>query len=413
MEAMSIGSLLLHPGNTRQTFSAKERIVGQVCLLGSFVERKPLLVGFLRRQHLIPLSNDLLDAWVGGLDTRGTGLVKKVTFGLRSDLASFFALAAVLGTLAVIPSNAATDSHAFLTVNTLLRAVLAAFLIFVIRPRYLKTGRLWHFVWATFFSLLFFAIASELLEFIFLPNEAMKYALSVEGPFWTSFKIWIIVLSIFSVLAFSDSAVEQGRVEKLKRLEKTAQLTALRQQINPHTLLNGLNNIYAISIAKSPLAAKSILDLSNILRYSLYEADADCISLERDIEVLKMYISFQELGLEDRIDVDFEILGRVQDYKIAPLILLPIVENAFKHGANIDNRETIKLFFKLRVERGSILFESRNPREIVQCEPVSGGVGMDNIRSRLELAYRNRYDLEVEQTDSVYCLRLALEGEPQ
>ncbi len=351
--------------------------------------------------------------WLDGKGARGRGLVEKVSLGLPTNLASFFALAAVLGTLAVLPSNADTDSQLFMTFNNLLRAILAAFLVFFIRPRYLKKGKLWHFIWATFFSLFFFAIASEVLEAFFLEDGVSKYTLNIEGPFWTSLKIWFIVLSIFSILAFSDNAVEQSRVEKLKRLEKTAQLTALRQQINPHILLNGLNNIYAIAIAQSPLAAKSILDLSNILRYSLYEADAESISLEREMEILRMYISFQELGLEDRVEVDFETSGNMQEYRIAPLILLPIVENAFKHGANLDDRQTLKLSFRLQADGGSILFESRNPYQTALGETVAGGVGMDNIRSRLELAYRNRYKLEIEQTESVYCLRLAVDGEPQ
>jgi sensor histidine kinase YesM len=219
--------------------------------------------------------------------------------------------------------------------------------------------------------------------------------------------------SLFSVFFFGiiihlydykklKEATQQLRIEK-----QEAELNYLKSQTNPHFLFNTLNNIYSLARDKSDLAPESILRLSKILRYMLYETGGAYISIEQEIRIICDYIALEKLRYDDSLRVDFKHEIENMNQVLPPLLLMPLVENAFKHGVS-ETRNQPFVDIVLSAGHRQLQLVVKNSTEAVQGDRiVKENIGLSNLRRQLELLYTD-YSLTVQQDESVFSASLKI-----
>ncbi len=213
--------------------------------------------------------------------------------------------------------------------------------------------------------------------------------------------IFGIIRHIYNYIKLKQ-ATQQLRIEK-----QQAELNYLKSQTNPHFLFNTLNNIYSLARYKSDLAPESILRLSKILRYMLYETGGDYIAIEQELKIMNDYIALEKLRYDDSLHVNLNY--DIEDMKQAlpPLLLIPLVENAFKHGVS-ETRDQPFVDIHLSVNKRQLLFVVKNSSEVFPEEGnVKENIGLSNLRRQLELLFTD-HDLSVKQTGPVFTSTLKI-----
>jgi len=202
----------------------------------------------------------------------------------------------------------------------------------------------------------------------------------------------------------------KSKIEKLEKEKATTELNFLKTQIHPHFLLNTLNNIYALTLKKSDLAPDSILKLSEMLTYVLYKCNEKYVSLKSEIQLLEHYIALEELRYGDELTLEFNKEISSPTSKIAPLILLSIVENAFKHGAS-TSVEKPTIIINLKESGNRLTFSVYNNKDSENEQHVSdvSGIGGANTRKQLEILYPNSFNYEITETESTYQVFLEID----
>ncbi len=207
-----------------------------------------------------------------------------------------------------------------------------------------------------------------------------------------------------------DALKKQKEVQQLKNSVKESELQFLKSQINPHFLFNNMNNLYAHAIEQSPKTPEIILELSAVLRYMLYECKAKYVSLDKEIDQLKNYINLNALQIEGRGNVDLRIDQNIpSSFKIAPLILMVFIENAFKHSAS-SQTENIDITITLEVDDEGVLhFDCTNTyNSQSNVEGLTHGIGLENVKKRLNLIYPEHHKLHIHSEDELYSVKLAI-----
>lgn len=188
-----------------------------------------------------------------------------------------------------------------------------------------------------------------------------------------------------------------------------AETKMLKWQINPHFLFNTLNNIYSMSQMKSDKTPNAIHRLSQMLRYVIYDCNDNFVKLEQEISYIRSYINLQMLKDENMQNVKFDLQVGNPYLKIAPMLLISFVENSFKHS-NIEDTENSWINIKLTTIENKLNFTIKNSiPEQTFAKDKSGGVGMENVKKRLQLLYPNKHYLKLTQEKNVYSVELMLE----
>ena len=288
-------------------------------------------------------------------------------------------------------------------------ALLAALIVFFALPSLLYRGHYFAFAGLCVAGVVLTGSLNEwVLDPLIFPAGDRRIAVSR----WGFLNAMVSSFSIAAIVAMFDNVEYQRKLRHLGALRTEAELAALKNQLNPHIVLNALNNVYALTLERDDRAPDLVLMLSNVLRYSLYEADHGSATLEREVEMLKSYVAVQALGMGDRAQITFDVEGDLEHRQILPLLLLPLVENAFKHGGAVAQTTPLDIQFKLRVHQDSIEFESSNPYNSTAAAHGEGGIGLDNLRDRLKLAYPERHRLSTVAQGAVFRVALVVEGEP-
>lgn len=189
-----------------------------------------------------------------------------------------------------------------------------------------------------------------------------------------------------------------------------AELNFLKGQIHPHFLFNTLNNLYALTLSQSADAPKTVLGLSNILRYMLYECNSESVPLKRDVEILQSYVSLEKIRYKGRLDLNFDVNGLIQSQRIAPLLMLPLIENAFKHGTS-EILDEAWINIDLNISGNNLKFKISNSKPETKpgsTETHFGNIGLSNVRKRLELLYPGAYSLQVLEEEELFVAILEL-----
>lgn len=192
------------------------------------------------------------------------------------------------------------------------------------------------------------------------------------------------------------------------------ELALLKTQLHPHFLFNTLNNIYSLTLNCSPQAPEAVLRLSELMRYQLYDSAADTVPLAREISHLQSFLTLQHLRLPpDEADeaIQFTVLlppGAEHAYQLPPMLLLPLVENAFKHGDLTARPHVVRLSLQL-ADDGQLHFSVRNRLAYGTPPEAPGGVGLANLKRRLTLLYPERHALVVVENNEEYSVRMTLQ----
>lgn len=292
---------------------------------------------------------------------------------------------------------------------------------------------------------LYFTLSGIIHMIIFYGNAFLLYPKLFNRTYWFLYMISVIVLILFSfwvkfyilerwfpddlqgarshilfpsllafiVSTFYSIAVDRLRAEKLQQEKETLQLGMelrfLRSQISPHFLFNVLTSLVSLARKKSDHLETSLLMLSRLMRYMLYDA-AKKISLQQEVEYLESYIALQQLrfGRDVKIISNIELLPEEKNYPIEPMLLIPFVENAFKHGTGYEDQPFIEI--NLSVREGVLVFQVKNKfdRETDTSKDESPGIGLSNVRSRLALLYPGRHDLVIQTDNNLFSIHLTL-----
>jgi sensor histidine kinase YesM len=280
-------------------------------------------------------------------------------------------------------------------------------------PRYLFRGRYGLFI----IYLLFTIIVSLDLELI----TVMLFLIYVE-------KFQLLMLDynsrdIYSLLAgtyfivFLSTGIklaeywvrEQQRKQAALKEKVETELKLLKSQIHPHFLFNTLNNIYALALQKSDQAPDAIIRLSALLDYLIYQGEDKFVPLLKEIEFIEHYMTLEKLRYGDRLTSSFTITGDPGQVMISPVLLLPFIENAFKHGIS-QSRNQVWINIHLEISSRYINFHVENSKAVTPSqETVKGGVGLDNLIKRLEILYPKKHSLEMQDVEDKYSVHLQLD----
>jgi two-component system LytT family sensor kinase len=218
---------------------------------------------------------------------------------------------------------------------------------------------------------------------------------------------------VFTISILYSVAVERIRAEKRQKeseaMKLAVELKFLRSQISPHFLFNILTNLVSLARKKSDHLEESLLMLSGLMRYMLYDADKK-ISLQQEVEYLESFIALQKLRFGHDVKIDFSkaLSPEHMNYCIEPMLLIPFVENAFKHGTGYMDQPVIDI--NLAVNEGELVFQVKNKfdREADTSKDESSGIGLSNVRSRLSLLYPGKHSLVVNTDDNLFTINLTL-----
>lgn len=221
-------------------------------------------------------------------------------------------------------------------------------------------------------------------------------------------------IAVFVISVIYCRIVDSIRTERQQKEKQAAQLLTelkfLRSQISPHFLFNVLTNLVSLARKKSDKLEQSLIMLSDLMRYMLYDAQGKKVALQKEIEYLSSYIELQKLrfGNDVLVNSRIELDDEGDQYTIEPMLLIPFVENAFKHGVGYNEQPQIDI--ELSVYKGLMIFEVRNKfePEPVDSKDENSGIGLSNVQSRLNLLYHNRYTLVINDQNNLFHITLTL-----
>ena len=202
---------------------------------------------------------------------------------------------------------------------------------------------------------------------------------------------------------------DQKHLEELERRNLEQQLEYLKYQINPHFFMNTLNNIHALVDIDPEKAKSTILELSKMMRFVLYEGNKTVVPLDREISFLQNYITLMKLRYTDKVRIQVDVAQPLPNKDVPPLIFITFVENAFKHGVSYRQESfiDIKIEETKHQDASQLVFTCKNSR-IPKEEDKHGGVGLANVRQRLDLIYGKGYQLDIQDEADMYTVKLAI-----
>lgn len=298
-----------------------------------------------------------------------------------------------------------------------LTMVVTYYMVYSLIPKYLLTRKYALFALYSFYLLVFSSYIIVLIIYgclIFL----LGFNISIMPPMGKNFYfILILVYIVAGVVGFisllnhnyrttSRNRELQNKILAAQLQLKEQELHYLKMQIQPHFLFNTLNTIYGFAISQSRQTPAIILKLSNLLDYILYRIDKPRVSLEEEVLHIREYIELEKMRFRDSLDAGFTCSEIGKDITIAPMLLIPFVENAFKHGTYSEGSLHIKMDLKLKGER--LDFEIRNSYSGRDRKEESNGIGLENVRKRLELHYPGNYELDFDQSDGWFSVSLSV-----
>ncbi|MBO9727713.1 MAG: histidine kinase [Chitinophaga sp.] len=237
--------------------------------------------------------------------------------------------------------------------------------------------------------------APTILEYLFFPEVLRRSGF---------FALLMLFMSGFIKIALEWFKSEKQR-EELKVEKLNAELKFLKSQINPHFLFNCLNTIYSLAHKQSTQTEHAILKLSTIMRYMIYESNEARVLLSQELRYLHDYIEIQRLRLPKDIDINYQLNGDADRLQIEPMLLVPFVENAFKHGISYTEDSFIDIVITTTENMIRLIVRNSHFKERVA---ERGGIGLDNVLKRLELLYENEHEINIRETENQFIVDLKI-----
>jgi len=294
---------------------------------------------------------------------------------------------------------------------TILLNILVFYSIYYVIPKFLRFSRKWY----VFPFVLLLAVG---LSVVRLPVEIAYWKYIVKMPaselqfqydwFWATLK-YTVIISIYAMLIrFSIDWFESQKFkDELIKERQAGEIALLRSQVNPHFLFNTLNNIYSLVYNKSDEAPEAVMKLSSIMRYMLYDSNTEIVAVNKEVEYLYSFIDLQQLRITRKGFVEIKVTGSMENRTIAPMLLIPFVENAFKHG---EKNHAPGIIIHLNLEPDRLIFTVEN---FIKANPEtpadeSGGFGLQNLKRRLGLLYPDKHILIINQSENKFKIELTI-----
>ncbi len=287
-------------------------------------------------------------------------------------------------------------------------------------PRFFNKQKWPFFIISTLLSYTLFSWVCQLIMRAFFDKLVTEHEItifseslkrSVLDPL-EFFRMVIVTLIPLSIMTMRRYMRMNAAHANLIKLNTDLELNFLKSQINPHFLFNTLNNIYSLSLQKSDRSPEMILKLSDLMRYMLYECNVATVSLKREIQFLEDYIALEKIRHGDKAEITFTVEGETENKNIPPLLLIPFVENAFKHGINAQfGNAWVHIKLKLDTNATAFLFSIENNKPTLP-EPkkqLNGGIGIENAKKRLHMIYPKTHQLRIEETNNTFIVELSIE----
>ena len=201
--------------------------------------------------------------------------------------------------------------------------------------------------------------------------------------------------------------IQRENAEK-EKLQKEMELTYLKEQVNPHFLFNSLNSIYSLSREQSPETPDLVMQLSELMRYQLESSKNDTVLLKEELEFIENYLLLEEKRLSKRCTIEFVIDGDFLDLRIAPMLLIPFIENAVKHGAQSTNNQSL-IDISTSLKNSTLQFCVVNSKPSQVSISHREGLGLENVRRRLKLLYPNSHELKIVDLENTYRVNLSID----
>lgn len=299
---------------------------------------------------------------------------------------------------------------ACVSVRVILLMVIAYLNLHIFLPKYLIKKRYGAYAAAILLSVMAYLIIQSLYDwylygYIFGPLYRSNMYESLYYNFFST--LWYLGLMLSLKLSI-DWYSQQLLIQRITVEKLNAEVDFLRAQVNPHFLFNILNNLYALTLKKSEQAPDVVLKLSSMMEYMLYDSNDDKVLLDKELEYLQNYVALERLRFGNEALITFNIANVPSGLTIAPLLLLPLVENAFKHGLS---RQTANSELNIDIAFNDIVLTVKveNTRPLAPAEPLKGGIGLSNLRKRLALLYRGKHDLQLKDEPDRFSALLIIE----
>ncbi|MCG8372945.1 MAG: histidine kinase [Balneolales bacterium] len=297
-----------------------------------------------------------------------------------------------------------------------MKIVVVYFTLYFIIPRFFLEKK---YVAATLISLVSLLVISILQRFVdFQLYFPLFHPAGLSEPFFYLPKILKIALGIYPVVALASFIKitkhfynEESKSREYQQQKLEAELNFLKGQVHPHFLFNTLNNLYALTLKKSDASPEVVLKLSELLSFMLYETNSPTVSVSKELNLIENYIALEKIRYDDRLTTSYEVDGDIATGQIPPMLLLPFVENAFKHGTS-DSLDKVWVDIKVSVRNNQLLLSVMNSNGVENSEPhefeYQKGIGLKNVKRRLQLLYGEHYELSINDTDEMYSVQLTL-----
>jgi len=291
------------------------------------------------------------------------------------------------------------------------------FVVYYLIPNYLLTKKYKLLTLYSFYTLVFstYLILMAIFgSFVFLsdmeienmPPMSRNYVFILILVYLIVFMVSFVNIMNHNFKTISKNKELQNKILETQLQIKEQELNYLKKQIHPHFLFNTLNTIYGFALKQSEDTPEIILKLSNLLDYILYQVSKPQVLLRKEVLHIKEYIDLERIRFQDSLKVNFTSDLKADSIQIAPMILIPFVENAFKHGDLIDGFLKINVYVKF--SEGTLLFEIKNSIKEDAFKNATTGIGLENLRKRLNILYKDNYSLEIKKDKKEYlvCLKI-------
>lgn len=246
-------------------------------------------------------------------------------------------------------------------------------------------------------------------RYIFEKLALSPHTIEIKPIILFQFFIFIFIISASTAYKTIDDKVTLERQNSAKENENLkTELSLLRSQVSPHFMFNVLNNMVSLARKRSDLLEPSLIKLSSLMRYMLYEADEEKVPLHREIEYLQSYIDLQQQRFGKNVNINVSLNAGEDNFEIEPMLLIPFVENAFKHGTGMIMNAVIDI--ELKTRQKMLFFSVRNKYDATSSEikDKTSGIGLNNVRRRLNLLYGDEQLLHITQKDGWFIVSLQL-----
>ncbi len=298
------------------------------------------------------------------------------------------------------------------TISTICYAFGVYINLYWLMPRLLLKKKYWLYGVVLIITVLFFAYLTALTLYYYF-NVIHQPAL--KDTFFTSLEGFIfliteqfMLIAVTSVFYLLDGWYKnEQRLKSLENKNLSTELNVLKSQVNPHFLFNALNSVYVLINSDQNKARETLANISELLSHQLYDGSKERVPLNKELKHIKNYIDLEQVRQGEKVKICWKVEGASQNHSIAPMLLIPFVENAFKHGLK-SNSSSNKIDIYVSIINGNITFNCSNAINTESRVSEHGGVGLSNVQRRLDLIYPNTHQLEITKNGKIYNVQLKI-----